>query len=188
MRTVSLRWRCQFFMDLIDPFTHIWAPLSLAQCLCSYPFGYGSWWRHQRETFSTLLALCEENPPVTGGFPSDRPVSFDVFFDLRLNKLLSKHSRRRWFETPSRSLWCHCNGKAKLYQATTDTTKCELCVHISWGVLWSGHTYTYIHGTNVFNLFHRFLYIKMLVFLSVRHDIYNLVAWGRSLLIYGVWV
>ena len=32
--------------------------------------------------FSALLALCEENPPVTGGFPSQRPVtwSFDVFF------------------------------------------------------------------------------------------------------------
>ena len=39
-----------------------------------------------------LLALCEKNPPVTGGFPSQRPVtrSLEVFFDLRLNKLLSK--------------------------------------------------------------------------------------------------
>ena len=34
--------------------------------------------------------------------PSQRPVarSFDVFIDLNLNKRL----RRRWFETPSRSL------------------------------------------------------------------------------------
>ena len=33
-----------------------------------------------------------------------------LIFDLRLNKRLSKQSRRRWwFETPSRSLWCHCN-------------------------------------------------------------------------------
>ena len=47
-----------------------------------------SWWRHQMETFSTLLALCEGNLPVTGGFPSQRPVtrSFDIFFDLCLNK------------------------------------------------------------------------------------------------------
>ena len=32
------------------------------------------------ETFSAILALCEGNPPVTGGFPSQRPVprSFDV--------------------------------------------------------------------------------------------------------------
>ena len=35
--------------------------------------------------------------------------SFDVFFDLRLNKRLSKQSRRRWFETPSHSLRRHCN-------------------------------------------------------------------------------
>ena len=51
------------------------------------------------------------NSPVTGEFPSHRPVtrSFDVFFDLRLNKRLSKQSRRRWFEKPSRSLWRHCN-------------------------------------------------------------------------------
>ena len=33
---------------------------------------------------------------------------FDVFFDL-LNKRLSKQSSHRWFETPSRSLWRHCN-------------------------------------------------------------------------------
>ena len=35
--------------------------------------------------------------------------SFDVFFDLRLNKRLSKHSRGWWFETTSCSLWRHCN-------------------------------------------------------------------------------
>ena len=28
-----------------------------------------TWWRHQMETFSALLALCEGNPPVNGGFP-----------------------------------------------------------------------------------------------------------------------
>ena len=49
------------------------------------------------ETFSALLALCAGNSPVTGEFPSQRPVTlgFDVFFDrLGLNKRLSKHS---WF-------------------------------------------------------------------------------------------
>ena len=63
-------------------------------------------------TFSALLALCAGNSPVTGEFSSQRPVtrSFDVFLDLHLNKLLSKQSRRWWFETPSRSLWRHCNG------------------------------------------------------------------------------
>ena len=63
-------------------------------------------------TFSVLLALCEGNPPVTGGFPSQSPVtwSFDVFFDLCLNKQLINQSRCRWFETPSCSLWRHCNA------------------------------------------------------------------------------
>ena len=31
-------------------------------------------------------------------------------YKLCLNKRLSKQSRRRWFETPLRSLWRHCNG------------------------------------------------------------------------------
>ena len=45
------------------------------------------------ETFSASLALCARNSPVTGEFPSQKPVtrSFDVFFDLRLNKRLSKN-------------------------------------------------------------------------------------------------
>ena len=34
-----------------------------------------SWWRYQMETSSALLALCEENPPVPGGFPSPRAVA-----------------------------------------------------------------------------------------------------------------
>ena len=70
-----------------------------------------TWWRHQTETFSALLAFCAGNSPETGEFPAQRPVrrSFDVFFDLRLKQQLSKHWRRRWFETLSRSLWRHCN-------------------------------------------------------------------------------
>ena len=38
--------------------------------------------------------------------------SIDVFFDLRLDKRLSKQSRRRWFKPPSRSLWRHCNANS----------------------------------------------------------------------------
>ena len=62
-------------------------------------------------SFSALLALCAGNSPVTGEFPTQRPVmrSFDVFFDLRLNKRLSKQSWGWWSETSSSSLWRHCN-------------------------------------------------------------------------------
>ena len=44
------------------------------------------------ETFSALLAICAGNSPTTGEFPTQKPVtqSFDVFFDLRLNKRMSK--------------------------------------------------------------------------------------------------
>ena len=61
-----------------------------------------SWWRHPMETFSALLAICAGNSPVPGEFPAQRPVtrSFDVFFDLRLNKRLSIQSWGWWFETP----------------------------------------------------------------------------------------
>ena len=42
------------------------------------------------ETFSALLAFCAGNSPVTGKFPTQRPVTrgFDVFFDLRLKKTI----------------------------------------------------------------------------------------------------
>ena len=63
------------------------------------------------ETFPALLALCAGNSPVTAEFPTQRPMTqnFDVFFDLHLNKRLSKQSWGWWFETPSRPLWRHCN-------------------------------------------------------------------------------
>ena len=77
-----------------------------------------TWWRHQMETFSALLVIYAGNSPVPGEFPAQRPVtrSFDVFFDLRLNKRLSKQSWGWWFETLSCPLWCHCN----------DMTQCML--------------------------------------------------------------
>ena len=48
------------------------------------------------EIFSALLALCAENPPVTGGFPSQRPEmgSFDVFLSA------SEQTVEQTMETP----------------------------------------------------------------------------------------
>ena len=56
---------------------------------------------------------CAGNSPIPNEFPAQRPVtrSFDVFFDLRLNKRLSKQSRGWWFETPPLPLWRHRNDK-----------------------------------------------------------------------------
>ena len=79
------------------------------------------WGRHQMETFSAYLAICAGNSSVTGEFPAQRPVtrSFDVFFDLRLKKWLSKQWWGWWSETPSRPLWRHCNGNIQHIETRT---------------------------------------------------------------------
>ena len=67
------------------------------------------------ETLSALLVICAGNSPVPGEIPAQRPVtrSFDVFFDLHLNKWLSKQSQGWWFETQSCSIWRHGNVTPK---------------------------------------------------------------------------
>ena len=63
-----------------------------------------------------VTGLCAGNSPVTGKFPTQRPVtrSFDVFFDLLLDKRLSKQSWGWWFETPSCPLWRYFNDPTNL--------------------------------------------------------------------------
>ena len=63
-------------------------------------------WRHDVETISALLAICEVNPPVADGFPSQRvsKTGFGVFFGVRLNKRLSKQSTCQWYKMSWR-LW-----------------------------------------------------------------------------------
>ena len=65
-------------------------------------------------TFRVTGHLCGK---LTGHrwIPEQRPVtrSFDVLFDQRLNKRLSKQWRGWWFETPSGSLWRHCNAVSR---------------------------------------------------------------------------
>ena len=82
-----------------------------------------SWWRHQMETFSALLAICAGNSPVPGEFSAQRPVtpSFDGFFGQRPNKRLSKKSWGWWFETHSPPLWRHSN---------VPSSRCA--VYLSW--------------------------------------------------------
>ena len=88
--------------------------------LLSVVFVISSCWRHQMETFSALLAICAGNSSVTGEFPAQRQVtlSLDVFFDLCLNKRLSKQSWGWWFETLSRPLWRHRNVESYSYGLT----------------------------------------------------------------------
>ena len=70
-------------------------------------------WRrkHTRYIFRIAGHLCGE---LTGHRWIPRIKANDAelwcFFDLRLNKRLSKQSWGWWFETPSRPLWRHSNG------------------------------------------------------------------------------
>ena len=67
-----------------------------------------------------------------GEFPTQRPVtrSFDVLFDLRLNKRLSKQPWGWWFETPSWSLWRQRNEpNPELSPVTLNLT----IIHLHWG-------------------------------------------------------
>ena len=91
--------------------TGTWFNIKMPSYQCRGSIVETEWWRHEMETFSALLALCAGNSRATGEFPSQRPVtrSFDVFFDLPVNKRLSNQSWCWWFETPSRSFWRHCN-------------------------------------------------------------------------------
>ena len=103
-----------------------------------------AWWRHQMETFSALLALCVGNSLVNSEFPTQKPVrrSFDVFFDLHLNKRLSKQLWGWWFENPSRSL-CHWNGRSREWKL--------------FGINWRVTTNIINNGTPYIILFLRWL-------------------------------
>ena len=107
-----------------------------------------SWWRHQMEIFSALLAICAGNSPVTGEFPTQRPVtrSFDVYFDLRPKERLSKQWWGWWFETLSRSLWRHRNvsfivlhhmGFYSLYRRIVSRGEMELGGKMEQRVFWN---------------------------------------------------
>ena len=66
---------------------------------------------------SMFLALCEGNPLVTSGFPSQKASNMELWCfpwsaPEQMVEHASKQSIRRWFETPWCSLWCHCNGNA----------------------------------------------------------------------------
>ena len=66
-------------------------------------------WKHFPRYWPFVRGI--HRSPVPGEFPAQRPVtrSFDVFFDLRSNKRLSKQWWGWWFETPSFPLLRHCN-------------------------------------------------------------------------------
>ena len=154
----TMRWTCFPHYRPIFRDSHPWVTLTKSR-LCV------TWWRHEMETFSALLAIFAGNSPVPGELSAQRPVtrSFVIFFDLRLNKRLSKQSWGWWFETLSRPLWCHCNDFCLLSHAMRQT--------VDLSVIWKATTFMWRH-CNVCNtsqvLSAGFTLCRVLLCLSTR--------------------
>ena len=64
-------------------------------------------WKHFLRNWPFVRGI--HRSPVNSPHKGQWSGAFDVFFDLRLYKRLSKPSWGWWFETLSRPLWRHCN-------------------------------------------------------------------------------
>ena len=135
---------------------------------------WNAWWRHQMETFFALLDVCETNSPVTAEFTSQMPVTriFDVFFDLPLNKRLSKPTKRRWFEPPPRPLWRRCNENISHFLCYVDShTRSHRALKSLWHkkntcTRTSTHVHTHTTLTCAEKLFMLLIYILQIFLLS----------------------
>ena len=171
-------------MDIIRPVVSIiWTNHSKA--VWRQTFHSISWWRHQMETLSALLALCAGNSPVSGEFPSQRPVmrSFDVLFDLCLNKQLRKQWKGWWFETPSRSLWRQSNrvmiGSDNLHWLVVYLTP-KLCLTIYGHFDW---TLKYKFQSSLESKYEHFRWLKMAFRFSGTTEIIGQSHWSGKLIV-----
>ena len=105
----------EFFVEgVLEPFT-TWSNVT----------GYHMSWRSiHMETLSSLLAFCEGNSQVTGGFPSQRvsKMDIDVVFDISLNKSLNKQWSCQWFGTP----WHLCDVTAMIARTSGEQRAAHL--------------------------------------------------------------
>ena len=109
-----LRNKTQWKLDTNNNF-HIMVALDRDQIICT-------WWRHQMETFSPLLAICAgiHRSPVNSPHKGQwrRALMFSLICAWMINGL-SEQSWSWWFETPSRPLWRHYNETASTLGCTT---------------------------------------------------------------------
>ena len=111
---------------------------------CANCMEVSPWWCNEMETFSVLLALCVGNSPVTGEFPTQRPVthSFDVFFALCLNK--------GWVSNREASDLRHHHAHCDI---TVMTPKCSNILAFK-GILGPMYIVPYTHGTPILSSFY----------------------------------
>ena len=92
-----------------------------------------SWWRHQMETSSALLALCEGNSPVDSHHKGQWRGALMFSF---ICAWPNGETRHRWFETQSHSLWRHCKfweGSFSIHYSNTMVDNWETSFHMHFG-------------------------------------------------------
>ena len=70
-----------------------------------------TWWRHDMETFSASLALCEGKPPVASIFPSQKGTvtqSFDIF-SYTPQEMVEQTVQLPVIWNTEMLMWSHCN-------------------------------------------------------------------------------
>ena len=112
--------------------------------------------------------------------------SFDVFIYLRLNKRLSKQSRRWWLETPSRLLWRNCNDQPTRWKSGAKLLKSaepnepnkdihEFCERILMRCLSKYNTYS---KKMTYSKLHYLLYLsRIVVVYKVPGSIQDVAVW-----------
>ena len=142
------------FVNMIHCIAFLVNDESVLVCITTAPNGWNPThddvikWKHFPRYWPFVRGI--HRWPVNS--PHKRPVtrSFDAFFDLRLNKRLSKQSWGWWFETPSCPLWRHSNVDKQtttIYAGAHSTCstqelgkRFELCHALSrfvWPVYWN---------------------------------------------------
>ena len=119
----AIIFQCNSCCEAFKPFD-----IAGSRCESSRVYIRFTWWRHQMKT-SALLVFCERNPPITGGFPSQRPVtrSLDVYFLYVFEQMVEQTTEMPW-----RSLWRHCNDMCSTLQGKG--TRLSLC-HVWCGLV-----------------------------------------------------
>ena len=128
-----------------------------------------AWLRHQMETFSAFLVLCAgiHRSPVNSPHKGQRRGTLMFSLICTLNKRFSKQSWGWWFETPSRSLWRHCNaGNIAARRGRKPSCKRFIVHSISW---WS-HATIYIHMLSI--IYYRTSLDDILIALHTNVDVY----------------
>ena len=97
----------------------------------------GSRWRHQREIFFRYWPFVRGiHRSLVNSLHKRQLRGVWYFLYLCLNKRLGKKSWARWFETPLRSLWRHCNDLRETEHTKLCSKEIYFCAHLSTQSLW----------------------------------------------------